>query len=160
MKIDRVFLDTSFFIRLFTPHDPDHESAKTYYRRFREEGATFILSTIVVAEYGVGDDIQNLPFRETKLVNFILSHARLAADLARLAHEQRRKGVVNLGNRVIIPNDTKLMAQAQLEGADLFIARDENCERVHHFLKKEGLITFDFLDLRTPSTQFFNELFP
>jgi len=150
MKADRVFLDTSFFIRLFKTDDPDHQHARTYYRRLREKGATFFLSTIVVAEFGVKGDLSKLPYPEVKLLPFNLNHARLAADYARTAFDARRKGVVDLGKRVVIPNDSKLMAQAQIENVDLIIARDDNFEKVYNFFKEKGLITCDFLDLRTP----------
>lgn len=158
-KIERAFLDTSFFIRLFKTDEQHHANAVAYFRRLREAKTTFLLSTIVVAEYGVKDDIRNLPFRECKLQPFNLNHAQLTADLARAAFEARRKGVVALENRVVIPNDTKLFAQAESEGANLFIARDDNCQKVYNFLKNEGLLSFEFLDLRTDPGVLFGELF-
>lgn len=159
MKIEKIFLDTSFFIRLLNPNDPHHEYAKTYFRRYRDDKATFFLSTIAVAEYGVGADIRTLPFRDLKLIPFNLNHANLTAEFAKALFEARRKGAVALEKRVVIPNDTKLMAQAQLEEVDLFIARDDNCEKVFEFLKREGFLTFNYLDLRTPPGEHFGELF-
>ncbi len=76
-----------------------------------------------------------------------------------VAFENKRKGVVALENRVVIPNDTKILAQAEEINVDLFIARDDNCEKVYQLMKENGLISFDYLDLRTPPNQFFGELF-
>lgn len=159
MKHKRVFLDTSFFIRLFNPGDPDHQNAKTYYQRFRNQEATILLSTIVVAEYGVGGSITDLPFRDVRLVNFLLNHARFAAELAREAFLARRLGAIAIDARIVVSNDTKLIAQAQTENVDVFIARDDNCASLCQFFRAAGLITFDFLDLRTSPASFFGELF-
>lgn len=159
MKNKRVFLDTSFLIRLLNGEDPDHAHARAYFNRFRKDGATLLLSTIVMAEYGIGDEIDHLPFRNTQVIPFNSNHARRTALLARAAYAARRKGAVALEKRVVIPNDTKLMGQAQEEQADLFITRDDNCTSLHQFLKAEGLVSFDLLDLRTPPATFFGELF-
>lgn len=159
MKIKRIFLDTSFFIRLLDQKDEHHAHAVAYFKRFREDGAAFILSTIAAAEYGVKDSIDNLPLRNTLLTPFNLSHARLSAALAKAAYDARRKGVLVLPKRVIIPNDTKLLAQAEVEKADLLIARDDNCEKVYRFLAENGLLSYSYLDVRIPPNEFFGELF-
>lgn len=153
-------MDTSFLIRLLDEADEDHNHALSYYRRFRNEKVELLLSSIVMAEYGVKDDIDNLPIQVSKVVSFNPDHARLAAAFSKAAYEARRKGRVVLEHRVVIPNDTKLLAQAQIEKVDLFIARDNNCTTVHKFLKEKGLVNFKMIDLRTPPNQFFGELFP
>ncbi len=155
----KIFLDTSFLNRLAQRTDPDHENAKNYYRRFRDGGSKFLISTIVVAEYGVGAPITSLPLRDAQLIPFNFSHAQLTAEFAKAAFEARRQGVLKLEKRVVIPNDTKLLAQAESEKVDLFIGRDDNCEAVWRFLKVQGFINFDYLDLRTPPSEHFGELF-
>ncbi|MEN0007063.1 MAG: PIN domain-containing protein [Bacteroidota bacterium] len=158
-NIQRVFLDTSFFIRLFKTDDPDHTNAKIYFTRFRDQNAMLFLSTIVAAEYGIKGNIDKLPFRFLQVVPFNISHAQKTALLARNAFEKRQKGILQLEKRVVIPNDTKILAQAEEVGTDLFIARDDNCEKVYRSMKEDGLITFSYLDLRTPPSTFFSELF-
>lgn len=64
-----------------------------------------------------------------------------------------------LENRVVIPNDTKILAQAEEVKSDVFIARDDNCEKVYQLMKDNGLLSFEYLDLRTPPSQYFGELF-
>lgn len=53
----------------------------------------------------------------------------------------------------------KKLAQAEEIRADIFIARDDNCEKVYNLMKDNGLLSFEYLDLRTPPNQFFGELF-
>jgi len=159
MKNKRIFLETSFLIRLLNREEPDHTHARAYFDRFRKEKDTLLLSTIVMAEYGIGDEIDHLPFRHTQVIPFNSNHARKAAVFAKATFTARRKGAVILEKRIVIPNDTKLMAQAQEEKADLFITRDDNCTILHNFLKSEKLVDFDLLDLRTPPATFFGELF-
>lgn len=55
------------------------------------------------------------------------------------AYEARRKGSVVCGKRVVIPNDTKILAQAQVEGTNCFLGRDDNCESVCKFLRDAGI---------------------
>ncbi len=158
-KLKKVFFDTSFFIRLYKTDDSDYENAKTYWRRFRENDCELFLSTIVAAEFGTGGAIKKLPYKYVTVLPFNLNHAERAAALAMVAFESKRKGMVELENRVVIPNDTKILAQAEEINTDLFIARDDNCEKVYQLMKENGLLSFDYLDLRTSPNQFFGELF-
>lgn len=118
-KQKKIFFDTSFFIRLYKTDDPDHKNAKTYWRRFRENDCAFFLSTIVAAEFGTGGAIKKLPYKYVTVLPFNLNHAERAAALAMVAFENKRKGVVALENRVVIPNDTKILAQAEEINVDL-----------------------------------------
>ncbi|NUQ26458.1 MAG: type II toxin-antitoxin system VapC family toxin [Saprospiraceae bacterium] len=158
-NIQKIFLDTSFLIRLFKKDTPEHENAKSYFRRFRSEKCEMFLSTIVAAEYGAGADIKLLPYRDLTVLPFNLNHAERSSALAKLAFENKKKGVIVLENRVVIPNDTKLLAQAEEVSADIFIARDDNCEKVYRLMKDNGLVSFNYLDLKTPPNEFFAELF-
>jgi predicted nucleic acid-binding protein len=158
-KKQRVFFDTSFFIRLYKPQDPDHNNARVYWQRFLKEGHELFLSTIVAAEFGTGGAIDKLPYRYSTILPFNLNHAERSSTLARVAYENKRKGAVTLESRVVIPNDTKILAQAEEVKADIFIARDENCEKVYQLMKEEGLLSFRYLDLRTPPHEAFGELF-
>jgi predicted nucleic acid-binding protein len=161
MKVNRIFLDTSFWIRLFDPTEKDHEQARAYFEYFLVHSDMIYLSTVVAAEYGIGGDINDLPYDAPKVrvVPFSLRHARKAAECAKFAYEQKRKGAVTLEKRIVIPNDTKILAQAEVEGTDWFVARDNNCRTVHEMLKNGGLLRFNYLDFRTPVGEFVGELF-
>ncbi len=156
--IKKVFLDTSFFIRLLNPKEADHQNALTYFRRFTNDKIELCLSAIVVAEFGIKGNIAHFPYPYLQLVPFNFDHAKLTTTFARIAYEARRKGALEVGKRVVIPNDTKLMAQAEKEGADLFIGRDDNFDSVHNFLKENKLVSYNYLDLRTPPNEFYGEL--
>ncbi|MEM6316771.1 MAG: PIN domain-containing protein [Bacteroidota bacterium] len=157
-KIKKVFLDTSFFIRLLNPKEANHINALTYFRRFNRDKVEMCLSSIVVAEYGIGGNIAHFPYPFVQLIPFNFDHAKMTATFAKAAYEARRKGALEVGKRVIILNDTKLMAQAQIEEADLFVGIDDNFLSVYKFLKSQGLASFNYLDLRTPPNEFYGEL--
>ena len=159
MKIESVFLDTSFFIRLFKKDDPNHKQARAYLDRFLQDEISIYTSTIVAAEFGVKSDIDLLPFRVVKMLSFDLEHARIASRLARAAFDSKRKGVVILENRVIIPNDTKLIAQSEAIQAAYFVGKDDNAKAVIQFLQDQGLIRFTYLDISIPVAETYGELF-
>lgn len=158
-ELKKIFLDTSFFVRLFDPTDKHHQNAQTYFRRFRNEGAEMYLSTLAVTEYGIGGNIDFLPYNFLRLLPFNIDHARLASNMARASMDKKKKWIVKTGKRMSIPNDIKLIAQAETSGVDLFVGADENCQKVFSFLKEEGLASARYLDLGTPPNEFFNELF-
>ena len=161
MQVSKVFLDTSLFIRLADPADPDHANARAYFEYFMQQSDVICLSTIVAAEYGIGDSVDHLPLALSKVrvIPFNLIHARKAAAFARTCFEARRKGSIVVGKRVVIPNDTKILAQAQVELVDYFVGRDDNCEAVCSFLEKENLVDFTYLDLRRSISEFTGTLF-
>lgn len=161
MRVSKIFLDTSFFIRLFDPKDTNHANVRNYLEYFLRESDLLCLSTIVAAEYGVKGSIDHLPLALSKIrvVPFNLIHARKAAEFGNATYEARRKGTVQVDKRVVIPNDTKILAQAEVENVDFFVGRDDNCEAVHRFLEREGLVSFKYLDARTPVSEFTGMLF-
>jgi len=155
----RVFFDTSFFIRLYKQDDPDHKNARNYWERFRKENYEMFLSTIVAAEFGAGGAIKQLPYKYVTVLPFNINDAERSSVFAQVAFENKRRGVIKLENRVVIPNDTKILAQAEEIKADLFIARDDNCRTVYQLMKDNDLLSFNYLDLRTPPNEYFSELF-
>lgn len=161
MRVSKVFLDTSFFIRLTDSTDKDHANTRAYLEYFLRTSDVICLSTIVAAEYGIGDSIDHLPMALSKvrIVPFNLIHARKAAEFARTTYAAKKKGAIQVGKRIVIPNDTKILAQAEAEQVDYFLGRDDNCETVCNYLKGEGLISFGYQDLRVPLNEFLGELF-
>lgn len=158
LDIKNIYLDTSFFIRLFKPDDPHHQHAQAYFRRFRNENVRMFLSTLTVAEFGIGSNVDFLPYSFLQLHPFNIDHARLSASMAKAALGTK-SGMLKTADRTIIPSDTKIMAQAEVSKVDLFVSRDDNCEKLFSFFQKNGLVSYRFLDLRTPPNEFFNELF-
>lgn len=157
-KTKKIFLDTSFLIRLLDPKEEDHANAVEYFKRFRKDQDQMFLSTIAIAEYGIKANIDHLPYPFLTIVPFNIGHAKLTSTLASKSFYGKRKGAIAVGKRVIIPNDSKMMGQAEFEQADLFIGRDNNFETVHQYLKNEQLINFEYLDLRTSLGTYYGEL--
>jgi hypothetical protein len=156
MKHSHIFLDTSFCIILMNARDPDHNNTRKLFDWFLQHSDRISFSTIVAAEYGIGAPIDTLPLAlgPVTIVPFNLIHAAKAAQFGKATFEASSRGSIVLEKRVVIPNDTKILAQAEIERADLLCARDKNMKQVHSFLKQEGLLDYDYLDLRTPLSTF------
>ena len=56
-----ILLDTSFFMRFLNYGDPLFNNADGYFRYFLQKEIIMMISTISIAEYCVGGDIQELP---------------------------------------------------------------------------------------------------
>ena len=110
-----VLLDSGFLIRLMNPDEPLHDAALSWFRQFVEQGVTCKVSTIALAEYGVKDDFSHLPMQYLQVLPFHYNHAACAARLMRtvLRVKQERGAVIQ--PRAVIPNDTKMFAQASSE---------------------------------------------
>ena len=112
MKHNSVLLDTSFFIRLLNDEDPLHKNAKGYFRYFLENDTVLKVSTISIAEYCVKGKIEDLPLNNLQIIPFNLDHAKKTGEFAEIIFEENKKAVEKLKPRAIIPNDSKLFAQA------------------------------------------------
>lgn len=159
MKIERAFLDTSFFIRLLNSDDPHHEHAIGYFKRMLKDGTVLISSTIVAAEYGIVSPVTDLPLRLVQFQSFDIAHAKQTSVFARTAFDARKKGALELEHRVMIPNDTKLIAQADLSKVDFVLGRDKNFSTLSTFLQGKNLISLKYLDITTSPRDFYGELF-
>ena len=84
--------------------------------QFKNE-ITMMISTISVAEYCVGGDVHELPLRNLQIIPFNLDHSKRTGEFARIVFQNKRK--IKLTERNIIPNDTKLFAQADSEKQNL-----------------------------------------
>ena len=78
LGIESIMLDTSFCIRLMDANDDLHGNALEYFKFFLQEKIVIHLSTIVVAEYSVGDDPQNLPLDNLQIETFDFRDAATA----------------------------------------------------------------------------------
>ncbi len=78
--MNSILLDTSFCIRLFKTEDELHQNAKDYFKYFLDEKIEMYLSSIVVAEYSVKDDANNLPLEYVKIVPFDFFDGKTAGE--------------------------------------------------------------------------------
>ena len=149
MEQNCVLLDTSFFIRLLNEEDPLHENALGYFRYFLEHDFVIKISTIAIAEYCVRGDVSELPF------NF--DHAQRAGKMIAEVYAEKKKRGATIAPRAVVPNDTKMFAQADVEpDINFYGTADVECKKVYDMIKtSEGKLSFEFIDITIPYTTYF-----
>jgi len=105
-----VLLDTSFFLRFLNESSPLFKNADGYFRYFLQNDIDMLISTISIAEYCIGGGIHELPLKNMRIVPFNFNHAQRTGEFAKIAYQAKRTGVLQVSERKIIPNDTKLFA--------------------------------------------------
>ena len=146
LGINSVMLDTSFCIRLMDQADPLHQNALEYYKYFLTEKIYLHVSTIVIAEYAVGDDPANLPLNNLQIETFDFLDAVTAGQL----HKEIKGNSQNIPeyNRRIIANDVKIFAQIKTKNIDAIISKDLNSIKQYYTpLTNLNLVNFKFIDL-------------
>jgi len=153
-----VLLDTSFFIRFLNDGDKLYNNADAYFRYFIQNDITMVVSTILIAEYCVIGNITELPLKNLQILPFNINHAKRTGEFAKIAFEN--KNILDLNNRNIIPNDTKLFAQADIElSIEYYLTSDTQSKKIYDLLKDKNPINFKFIDINTPTTETFGVLF-
>jgi hypothetical protein len=146
MKHNAVLLDTSFFIRFLNDEDPLYKNADDYFRYFLQKEITMVISTISIAEYCVGGDVHELPLRNLQILPFNLDHSKRTGEFARIVFQKKDR--LKLNERNIIPNDTKLFAQADSEKIiDYYLSSDSESSKIYNLLNQETNPRFQFIDL-------------
>ena len=107
MKYKAVLLDTSFFLRFLNEDDTLFRNADGYFRYFIENEITMIISTISIAEYCVGGEVQELPLRNLQILPFNFEHSKRTGEFARIVFTEKNN--LRLSQRNIILNDSKLL---------------------------------------------------
>ncbi|ALR29489.1 hypothetical protein ATE47_02630 [Chryseobacterium sp. IHB B 17019] len=158
MKVNGVLLDTSFFIRFLNDGDPLFKNALEYYKYFLSKEIKMYVSTISIAEYCVGGSITELPLRNLAILPFNLNHATKTGEIAKLVFT--KKGKLKLAERNIIPNDSKLFSQADVEkNITYYLSSDTESIKIYNLLQEEGQKPdFNFIDLNIPSHEYFGYL--
>ncbi|MEX0965953.1 MAG: hypothetical protein WD077_01850 [Bacteroidia bacterium] len=152
-----VLLDTSFFLRFLNDNDPLFKNADGYFRYFIRKEITMMISTISIAEYCVGGDVHELPLRNLQIIPFNLDHSKRTGEFAKIVFNNKDK--LKLKERNIIPNDTKLFAQADCEKAvEFYLSSDSESQKIYNLLSQESAPKFQFIDLKTPYNETFGLL--
>lgn len=161
MENKAVLLDTSFMIRLMTETDDLHNNAMAYYRYFLDHGIDMKFSTISIAEFCVIGSISDLPLRNLKIIPFNFDHAQRAGQFAATIFKARNDGKLpEVKERLLIPNDTKLFSQADMDSAiEYFVTSDVRSKNTIAILRDECNAHLQHLDIHTPADQSFGELF-
>lgn len=152
MKLRRTaLLDTSFFLRFLNDGNPLFKNADGYFRYFLENEIDMLISTISVAEYCIGGGIDELPLKNLQILPFNLDHVQRTGEFARIAFQARNEGRLQVNERKIIPNDTKLFGQADSEkSVEFYLSSDTESKKIYNLLQKETTVKFQFIDLNTP----------
>jgi len=154
-----VLLDTSFFIRLLNDEDPLHSNAVGYYKYFLENEIVLKISTISVAEYCVLGKIEDLPLKNVQIVPFNLKDAEKTGEFAEIIFTQNKINVKKLSPRAIIPNDSKLFAQSDLDKTiSHFVTSDVRSKNTLALLKKGTNPKFEIISIDIPFTETFGIL--
>jgi len=160
MEQNCVLLDTSFFIRLLNEEDPLHDNALGYFRYFLEHDFVIKISTIAIAEYCVRGEVNELPLKNMLIVPFNFDHAQRAGKMIAEVYAEKKKRGAIITPRAVVPNDTKMFAQADVEqDINFYGTADVECKKVYDMIKSaEGKLSFDFIDITIPHYTFFGEL--
>lgn len=151
-----VLLDTSFFIRLLNDEDSLHKNAVGYYKYFLESEISLKISTISVAEYCVQGKVEDLPLKNLQIIPFNLKDAERTGHFANIIFSESKIAKENLMPRAIIPNDSKLFAQADLDKSiSHFVTSDIRSKKTLALLKKGISPKFDIISVDIPYTEAF-----
>ena len=157
--IKSVLLDNSFCIRLLKADDEFHENCLKYFEYFLNKNIQIYLSTIVVSEYGVLDNPDNLlALKAFRILEFDYNDAKLSGNYYfNLMHDKEL--LKSLGRKLVI-NDLKILTQIQNREIDAYISKDfTSFKKMITPLNKLGLLNVEFIDLTTSLNEQIGELF-
>lgn len=154
-----ILLDTSFFIRLLNDEDPLHTNAVGYFKYFLENDIVLKVSTISIAEYCVLGKLGDLPLKNIQIVPFNLKEAEKTGQFANIIFAENKVSEETLIPRAIIPNDSKLFAQADLDKSIThFVTSDIRSKNTLALLKKGINPKFEIISIDVPFTETFGIL--
>jgi len=153
---DKVLLDTSFFIRLLNDEDPLHENALGYFKYFLQWKFPLVISTISIAEYCVRGSLDELPLKNLQIIPFNINHAKKTGVFANILFNENKVSPERLYPRAIIPNDSKLFAQADIEETiTYFVTSDVRSNIIYQKLAKTIELNFKLILIDKPCHEIF-----
>lgn len=97
--------------------------------------------------------------RYFRVVPFNIDHAQKAGEFCRIVLEKRDELPADGSKRAVIPNDTKLFAQAEtIPKVSHFLTADKKCESIFELIKQTTPVNFEILSLHSPCYQSFGHL--
>lgn len=158
-KINSILLDNSFVTRLLKSDDEFHMNVREYFEHFIEQKIIMYLSTIVVSEYAVADDPENLlALNCFQLLEFDFGDAKIAGSF--FSSIKSDTSIRDSETRPVIINDIKLFAQIKNRNIDAFITKDRRAlPKMITPLKNKNGLDFEFIDLTVPIKDWLGRLF-
>ncbi len=157
--IESVLLDSSFCIRLLKSDADFHQNTVDYFEYFLENGIEMYLSTIVVSEYAVGDNPDNLlSLNSFRLLEFDYADAKFAGQFLAILRSLGKFG--DFGDRKVVINDIKLFSQIHNRNIDAFVTKDrKSLSKIIKPLSDSQNLNFEFIDLSIPLNDKLGRLF-
>jgi predicted nucleic acid-binding protein len=138
-----VLIDTSFLITLADKNRAHHEEARRYWRHFLENQIPIFLSTIVVSEFCMKQEIDPQILRCCVVLPFNWDDAQRAARL-----DWKRHRPAGIEQRDALKDDIKIIAQAAQAEAEFVITDDsESFFRFCRTFKDAGEVQFKAIKL-------------
>lgn len=158
-EIESVLLDSSFCIRLLKSDADFHQNTVDYFEYFLENRIEMYLSTIVVSEYAVGDNPDNLlSLNAFRLLEFDYADAKFAGRFLATLRSLGKFGA--FGERKVVINDIKLFSQIHHRAIDAFITKDrKSLTKMIEPLSNAYNLKFEFIDLSIPLRDKLGKLF-
>tara|TARA_R110000751_G_C13760842_1_gene479226 strand:- start:410 stop:850 length:441 start_codon:yes stop_codon:yes gene_type:complete len=144
---------------LLNEDDKLHLNALGYYKYFLENEITLKVSTITIAEYCVLGKLEDLPIANIQILPFNLKEAQRTGEFANAIFAENKISFANLHPRAIIPNDSKLFAQADLDKTiTYFVTSDMRSKSTLDLLRKRINPKFDIISIDVPFSETFGIL--
>jgi len=158
-EIESVLLDSSFCIRLLKSDADFHQNTVDYFEFFLENKVEMYLSTIVVSEYAVGDNPDNLlSLNAFRLLEFDYADAKFAGQFLATLRSLGKFG--DFGERKVVINDIKLFSQIHNRDIDAYITKDRrSLTKIIEPLSNTYNLKFEFVDLSIPLRDRLGKLF-
>lgn len=154
-----VFCLTLLFVFVcLKANDALHQNSKDYFKYFLEKKVEIYLSSIVIAEYSVKDDANNLPLEFVKIIPFDFFDGKTAGKFYSILINNKEQ-VANI-ERNVIKDDCKLLAQIFNRKIGAYVTKDKKSfGQIFKPIQKEIGFNIELFDLEIPLKDFKGELF-
>lgn len=94
-----------------------------------------------------------------QIIPFNFDHAQQAGKFLQIIWERKQKTGTIITPRCVVPNDTKMFAQADIDPTiESFVSADSEAQKIHTLLTTNLYPNFNFIDINTPCNMTYAEL--
>lgn len=154
-----VLIDTCFMVGLLNANSIHHKNAKDYFRYFLDNDIPIYFSTISVAEYCIRGEYDTIPFEDVRILPFTLFDGKETGRFGQVLYKARLEGILDKEERIAIPNDAKLFAQASIRpDIRYFVTSDVKAKKKIDIIRRDCGAQVAHLDISTPINVFSGQL--